>query len=173
MRIYYIKERGTKIFTHLFRHFGQYAPRYLSKPKFSHLIQKYHLKIILQFLTLVYQFIETENSFWIFTMKISFDYFRHNGKTIFASNIIVFFNSQSILLTDTQKKDLLESKKIICLKDFLWFKKIIYLSYIKFFWFKLSIFETNENLCNYLFVLKKNLFYLNKHLFGPKIFRFN
>ena len=32
----------------------------------------------------------------------------------------------------TEKKDLIESKKIICLKDFLWFEKMIYLIKRKF-----------------------------------------
>ena len=32
-----------------------------------------------------------------------------------------------------QKKDLIESKKISSLKDFLWFKEIIYLNWIKIF----------------------------------------
>ena len=31
-------------------------------------------------------------------------------------------------LTYTQKKNLIESKKIICLKDFVWFEKMIYLN---------------------------------------------
>ena len=33
----------------------------------------------------------------------------------------------------TQKKDLIESKKIMCLKDFLWFKEMICLNEIKIF----------------------------------------
>ena len=67
---------------------------------------------------------------------------------------------------------------------------MIYLNWIKFVWFKQSIFEPNKNLlklnkflpqikqiifltiyeCNNLFVFEKNLFHSNKYLFGPKIF---
>ena len=46
----------------------------------------------------------------------------------------------------TEKKDLIESKKIICLNDFLWFKEIICLNKIKFVWFKQNIFEPNKYL---------------------------
>ena len=47
----------------------------------------------------------------------------------------------------TQKKDLIESKKMLCLKDFIWLKKL-------FIWIKLNWFDSN------------------KYLFGPKIFLF-
>ena len=46
----------------------------------------------------------------------------------------------------TEKKYLIESKKIICLNDFLWFKEIICLNQIKFVWFKQNIFEPNKYL---------------------------
>ena len=39
-----------------------------------------------------------------------------------------------------------KSKKIICLKDFFWFEKMIYLNKITFIWIKQSIFEPNNNL---------------------------
>ena len=54
----------------------------------------------------------------------------------------------------TQKKDLIGSKKIICLKGFLWFQEMIYLNWIKFVWFKQIIFEPNKNL------FKSNKLYL-------------
>ena len=41
----------------------------------------------------------------------------------------------------TQKKDLIESKKMISLNDFLWFKEMICLNEIKFIWSKQNIFE--------------------------------
>ena len=46
----------------------------------------------------------------------------------------------------TEKKDLIESKKIICLNDFLWFKEMICLNEIKFVWFKQNSFEPNKYL---------------------------
>ena len=46
----------------------------------------------------------------------------------------------------TEKKDLIESKKIICLNDFLWFKEMICLNAMKFVWFKQNIFEPNKYL---------------------------
>ena len=46
----------------------------------------------------------------------------------------------------TQKKDLIESKKIICLNDFLWFEEMICLNEIIFVWFKQNIFEPNKYL---------------------------
>ena len=46
----------------------------------------------------------------------------------------------------TQKTNLIESKKMICLKDFLWFKKMICSNEIKFVWFKQNIFEPNKYL---------------------------
>ena len=45
----------------------------------------------------------------------------------------------------TKEKDLIELKKITRLKDFIWFKKMIYLNELNFFWFKQSIFESNKN----------------------------
>ena len=58
----------------------------------------------------------------------------------------------------TQKKDLIESKKIICLKDFLWFKKMIYF----------NLFDSNKVSSNQIkiclnqinFCLKSNKLYL-------------
>ena len=47
---------------------------------------------------------------------------------------------------NTEKKDLIESKKLICLNDFLWFKEMICLNEIKFVWFKQNIFEPNKYL---------------------------
>ena len=44
----------------------------------------------------------------------------------------------------TEKKDLIESKKIICLNDFLWFKEMICLNEIKFVWFKLIFLQNKE-----------------------------
>ena len=44
----------------------------------------------------------------------------------------------------TKKKDLIESKIIICLNDFLWFKEMICLNEKKFVWFKQNIFEPNK-----------------------------
>ena len=46
----------------------------------------------------------------------------------------------------TEKKDLIESKKIICLNDFFWFKEMICLNEIEFIWFKQNIFEPNKYL---------------------------
>ena len=46
----------------------------------------------------------------------------------------------------TQKKDLIESKKMICLNDFLLFKKMICLNGIKYVWFKQNISEPNKYL---------------------------
>ena len=45
-----------------------------------------------------------------------------------------------------QKKDLFESKKMIFLNDFLWFKEMTCLNEIKFVWFKHNIFEPNKYL---------------------------
>ena len=52
----------------------------------------------------------------------------------------------------TQKKNLIESKKIICLEDFLWFKEIIYLNKLKFYTKKVSLnritmFSNRINFC--------------------------
>ena len=47
---------------------------------------------------------------------------------------------------NTEKKDLIESKKIICLNDFLWFKEMICLNEIRFVWFKQNILEPNKYL---------------------------
>ena len=60
----------------------------------------------------------------------------------------------------TEKKDLIESKKIICLNDFLWFKEMICLNEIKFVWFKQNIFEPNKYLFESNFYLKSNKLYL-------------
>ena len=46
----------------------------------------------------------------------------------------------------TQKKYLIESKKMICLNDFLWFKEMVCLNEIKFVWFKQNIFEPDKYL---------------------------
>ena len=46
----------------------------------------------------------------------------------------------------TQKKDLIESKEMICLNDFLWFNEMICLNETKFVWFKQNIFEPNKYL---------------------------
>ena len=48
--------------------------------------------------------------------------------------------------TNTQKNDLIESKKMICLNDFLWFKEMICSNETKFVWFKQNIFEPNKYL---------------------------
>ena len=60
-----------------------------------------------------------------------------------------------------QKKDLIESKKIICLKNFLWFKEMTYSNSIKFVWFN-KISDLNQYIisltiyqCINLIVLKK------------------
>ena len=53
----------------------------------------------------------------------------------------------------TQKKDWFESKKMICLNDFIWFKEMICLNEIKFVWFKQNIFGGNK----YLFEWNKFL----------------
>ena len=45
-----------------------------------------------------------------------------------------------------KKKDLIESKKIICLNDFLWFTEMLCSNEIKFVWFKQNIFEPNKYL---------------------------
>ena len=44
----------------------------------------------------------------------------------------------------TQKKDFIESKKMIWLNDFLWFKEMIFLNEVKFVWFKQNIFGPNK-----------------------------
>ena len=46
----------------------------------------------------------------------------------------------------TEKKDLIESKTIICLNDFLWFKEMICLNETKFVWFGPNkyLFESNK-----------------------------
>ena len=105
----------------------------------------------------------------------------------------LFHNPSAKLVYHTEKKDLIESKKMICLNDFLWFKEMICLNEIKFVWFKQNIFEPNKYLfesnnfllwikqiisltiyqCINFFVLKKNLFDSNKYLFGSKIFCLN
>ena len=46
----------------------------------------------------------------------------------------------------TQKKDLIESKKMFCLNDFFCFKEMICLNEIKFVSFKQNIFEQNKYL---------------------------
>ena len=46
----------------------------------------------------------------------------------------------------TQKKDLIESNKMISLNNFLWFEEMICLNEIKFVWFKQNIFEPNKYL---------------------------
>ena len=53
----------------------------------------------------------------------------------------------------TQKKDLIESKKMICLNDFLWFKEMICLNEIKFLWFKL-IFLQNKEINALIYIVK-------------------
>ena len=58
-----------------------------------------------------------------------------------------------IKLGHTEKKDLIESNKIICLNDFLWFKEMICLNETKFVWFKQNIFGPNK----YLFESNKFL----------------
>ena len=45
-----------------------------------------------------------------------------------------------------EKKDLIESKKIICLNDFLWFIEMICLNEKKFVWFKQNIVGSNKYL---------------------------
>ena len=55
--------------------------------------------------------------------------------------------------TCTEKKDLIESKKIICLNDFLWFKEMICLNETKFVLFRQNIFGPNK----YLFESNKFL----------------
>ena len=52
----------------------------------------------------------------------------------------------SVKFNCTEKKDLIESKKIICFNDFLLFKEMICLNEIKFVWFKQNIFEPNKYL---------------------------
>ena len=66
--------------------------------------------------------------------------------------------SVSRILTFTEKKDLIESKKMICLKEFLWFKEMNCLNEIKLFWFKQNIFEPNN------FFLKQINFIQNKEI---------
>ena len=53
----------------------------------------------------------------------------------------------------TEKKDLIESKKIICFDDFLWFKEMICLNETKFVWLKQNILGPNK----YLFESNKSL----------------
>ena len=53
----------------------------------------------------------------------------------------------------TERKDLIESKKIICLNDFLWFKEMTCLNETKFVWFKQNTFGPNK----YLFESNKFL----------------
>ena len=48
--------------------------------------------------------------------------------------------------THSEKIYFIESKKMICLNDSLWFKEMIHLSEIKFVWFKQNIFEPNKYL---------------------------
>ena len=68
------------------------------------------------------------------------------GLTNFQINLIYFQVGNSCLNSHTGKKDLIESKKMICLNDFLWFKEMICLNEIKFVWFKQNIFEPNKYL---------------------------
>ena len=56
----------------------------------------------------------------------------------------LFHFSMTTIFTFTEKKDLIESKKIISLNDFLWFKEIICLNETKFVWFKQNIFGSNK-----------------------------
>ena len=64
------------------------------------------------------------------------------GKENFNDYFLVYLNFKDC----TEKKDLIESKKIICLNDFLWFKEMICLNEIKFVWFKQNSFEPNKYL---------------------------
>ena len=58
-----------------------------------------------------------------------------------------------LLFLYTEKKDLIESKKIICLKHFLWCKEMFCFNETKFAWFKQNIFGPNK----YLFESNKFL----------------
>ena len=66
--------------------------------------------------------------------------------TVITSVKINWFNRDIYLFHCSEKKDLIESKKIICLNDFLWFKEMICLNEIKFVWLKQNIFEPNKYL---------------------------
>ena len=65
-----------------------------------------------------------------------------------CSGSCIFIFGENFDSMFTQKKDLIELRKIICLKDFLRFEEMIYLNKIKFVSFK-------QNFC-----LKSNKLYL-------------
>ena len=71
-------------------------------------------------------------------------------RNIARSNKYLDLNNQdykiSVSFNYTEKKDLIESKKIICLNDFLRFKEMICLNETKFVWFKQNIFGPNKYL---------------------------
>ena len=61
----------------------------------------------------------------------------------------------------TQKKDLIESKKMICLNDFFWFKEMICINEIKFVWIKLIFLQIKE-INALIYGQRYNLFYLRQ-----------
>ena len=89
---------------------------------------RWRLRILILFLKSLPNFYDLSKSF----LK------KHDRKEISVWNLK--------LHSYTQKKDLIESKKMICLKDLLWFKEMICLNEIKFAWFKQNIFKPNKYL---------------------------
>ena len=85
-------------------------------------------------------------------------------------NQITFFNSKKFFLWPyiketvfclrTQENYLIESKKIICLKNFLWIKKMIHSNEIKCFWFRVSLSQIKICSNKINFCQKSNKLYL-------------
>ena len=70
-----------------------------------------------------------------------------SNKVLIFKYVICFFRVKRKKSNNyIQKKDLIESKKLIFLNDFLWFIEMICLDEIKFVWFKQNIFKTNKYL---------------------------
>ena len=95
----------------------------------------------------------------------------NHRKTYFWRDI--FFGTT----TTPKKKNFIESKKMICLEDFLCYEKMMYLNEIKFVWFKQSVIEKIQKkqqikICSNQinFCLKSNKFIFKKNLFHSSIY---
>ena len=95
---------------------------------------------------------------------------RHKLMLIFLNNKLFEFLFFRITICQTEKNDLIESKKVICLNDFLWFKEMICSNEIKFVWIKL-IFLQNIEINALIYGQRYNLFDLRqKFIWSEQIF---